>query len=315
MISNSRFTGQLKFITNQRGFSMIETLIVAAILAALSLFAMELLDRQSRMLKSVEHKFAMQSVHAQISHILSSSVNCRSSLETLDIKDILLSDSIDSQESAIESLQKEFTLKVDDEIETEIRPTYSINKGTNDPRYEGISIQKYTLSLREDNFLDEDSLTATISLNVHYDLGANTLGGRYHRRSINLALKFNPDEPATLSSCYGGNSSASASSLTIIDPLEQADLSGISGTQACQNLGKVCVQVISLNYASKAFGQIGIGNLCQINYNQPLEGVKQGSPISNIHSCEALLGQYETYKIEQTGFGVTCQGIFKAQCQ
>jgi type II secretory pathway pseudopilin PulG len=313
MIAKSKYTGQL--INNTNGFSMIETLIVAGILGALSLFAMEMLERQNKMLKTVEAKFALQSIHTQITQVVANGTNCFATFNDVNIKPLLLSPK-ENPEGIFPHLQKEYESITDNEVDSEFKPIFHTKESDPKAKYEGITIEKYTLSLREDNFIEEESLSATISLDIHYDLGRNILGGRYRRKSLNLSLNFSEEDPSLLTSCHSSNSSTNkGSNLVIIDPLSETEYSNLTGQEACQNLGKTCLQVISQNYASKAYGQIGIGNLCQINYNQPLTGVEQGSPISNIHSCEAKLGQFETYKIEQTAFGVTCQGIFKAQCQ
>jgi len=313
MITKTSYTGQL--ITSNHGFTMIETLVVAAILGALSLFAMEMLDRQNKMIKTVEAKLALQSVHSQLGEVVAKEANCMASFDAINIKSSLAAPKEDSG-SLFDSLQKEFEFINGPDIEVELRPVFQTQTGDPKASYEGITIQKYTLSLREDNFIEDDSLSATVSFDIHYDLGPNILGGRYHRKSINLAMRFSDADPTVLTSCHSAKSSSTkGSSIAYLDPLTQPDYTNVSGNEACKSIGKTCLQVISQNYASKAYGQIGIGNLCQINYNQPLLGVKQGAPISNTHSCEAKLGQFETYKVEQAAFGVTCQGIFTAQCQ
>jgi prepilin-type N-terminal cleavage/methylation domain-containing protein len=331
MISKLTYFGQHKkisqtnsfnaFLSKEAGFSMIETLIVAAVLGALSLFAMELLDRQTRMLKTVENKFALQSVHAQISNLLSASNNCLESFRTTDIKAYLLDSEAESDKadnSVIPFLQKEFLFKEEDsdEVESEYKPTFHTIKSDPSSKYEGLTITKYNFDLREDNLLEQESLSATVSLNIYYDLGPNTLGGRQKRKSLNLSLKFSEENPSELTSCKVTSSGAiNKGSLIHLNPIAETEFKDMTGDEACESIGKGCVQVLSQNYASKAYGQIGIGNLCQINYNKTLQGVKKGSPVSNIHDCTAKLGQFETYKIEKTAFGVTCQGIFTAQCQ
>jgi len=88
---------------------------------------------------------------------------------------------------------------------------------------------------------------------------------------------------------------------------------GQTGHQACLSIGKTCQRVISYNYIREdgaCTSATHCMRVCMTWYNQNLPGVENGGK-DNIHSCDALLGDYTTYL---HGGVVRCNAHFSAIC-
>ncbi len=293
-------------LVNEKGFSLIEVMVAAGILGALSYAGMQLMDQFKRGQKQTEERFEVFDFLAEKKSILSSDINCMQTFEGIDVKK--LTNWKDNKEAPLEitSLKKVIFKK---EEEPEIRERFIIGGQRTTPK-----ISQYSLFKDEEDFIEDDLQEANLNLQITY-----LLKDDYQLvKRIPMVFKFDYENPKTLISCHSLTASqgSSGGQMIIIDPLKETDLKGKSGFDACKSKDKSCQYVSSLNYASQTYGtQSGLSNLCQINYNQPLKAVKQGSPVSNIHSCDALLDQFKTYELNQKDFGVTCQGIFMAHCQ
>jgi hypothetical protein len=89
---------------------------------------------------------------------------------------------------------------------------------------------------------------------------------------------------------------------------------GQTGSQACLAMGKTCQKVISYNYIAEDVGCLGATHcmrICMTFYNQGLAGVDDGIGKDNIHSCDALLGEYTTYLQVNV---VRCKAHFSVIC-
>jgi hypothetical protein len=90
---------------------------------------------------------------------------------------------------------------------------------------------------------------------------------------------------------------------------------GNTGNQACAAVGRTCNRVVSYNYiwedAACSSAATHCMRVCMVWYNQSLPGVVNGGDEDNIHSCDALLGNYTTYL--DPGI-VRCNAFFSAVC-
>ncbi len=81
-----------------------------------------------------------------------------------------------------------------------------------------------------------------------------------------------------------------------------------TGTQACDSIGKKCVAVISNNFPTDVPYDVSASHynhVCDAWYGGPslylevpngdLPGIQEGQDVSNIHSCDAIIGFYTTY--------------------
>ncbi|MCR9205104.1 MAG: hypothetical protein NXH75_11030, partial [Halobacteriovoraceae bacterium] len=107
---------------------------------------------------------------------------------------------------------------------------------------------------------------------------------------------------------------SSGGTFSIVDSTVDKSMDGLTGNEACDLNNKKCSHVLSQNFASIVYGQDSLANLCQINYNSKANDIKSGTMLSNIHSCDAKVGTYETYLLKQKTSGVTCKGMFRAIC-
>jgi len=88
---------------------------------------------------------------------------------------------------------------------------------------------------------------------------------------------------------------------------------GQTGNQACQAEGLQCVRVVSHNFIredANCPGATHCSHICDTEYNTGLQGVVAGRH-DNIHSCNALLGEYSTYLHVNV---LRCNAFFNAIC-
>lgn len=305
------------YLSGQSGFSLVEVLIAASLLSVLAYFGMELMETMKKNQKTIEARFNVQTIHSEIANILSRTDNCTETFASVDIKKLDLKDG-EIKDLEIASLKKVSTLKNEDEsLERKITEKYFIFKEENKIIYGSNRIIKYSFLKDKEDTLEEKSLNGTLTFRVSYEPIGKFYGNTIINKDIPITFTFDQEDPAKMVTCVSSNSisgGSASSAVVIIDPIKQKSLDGLSGESACANIGLTCIEVISQNYASKVYGQEGLSNLCQISYNMNLSGVTNGSPISNNHSCKALIGIYDTYKLDKKDYGVNCQGIFKARC-
>lgn len=304
-------------VSGQSGFSLVEVLIAASLLSVLSYFGMELMETMKKNQKTIEARFNIQTTHSEISSILSRSDNCTETFNKIDIKALNLKfDELKNVE--IESLKKVSTIKNEDEtLERLVTEKFSLFTEENKKIYAGNRILNYSFLKNQEDTLEENSINGTLTFRITYKPIGKSFGNPTIYRDIPITFTFDQEDTRKMVNCVSSNSSAtdgSPGAATLIDPIKQKSLEGKTGEEACANIGLTCTEVISQNYASKVYGQEGLSNLCQISYNMNLAGVTNGSPISNNHSCKALIGIYDTYQIDKKDYGVSCQGIFKARC-
>lgn len=89
---------------------------------------------------------------------------------------------------------------------------------------------------------------------------------------------------------------------------------GQTGNAACAVKGKQCLRVMSYNFIkvdASCPGATHCLHVCSTFYNTGLAGVEQGNDKDNIHSCDALLGEQNTYLHPGV---VQCDAFFSAVC-
>ena len=286
-------------LNNSHGFSLVEVIIVAGIMAGISYFAMELLDGQRRAQKDVENRFELVEMISEMTSILRNNSNCLETFKGQDIKKILKN----QQQLNIAGIKK---VRSDNVVLTHDF-THDPSKGKSWKRPVAVSLQ---LRDYEETNKDLDQLNqwdGSLLLSYQWDKKSK----RKVTKSINLSFTF--DNEGKLSSCQG--ESGSTGTMAIADPTADTSLVGLNGHQACQSLGRSCVAINSQNFASRVYGQEGLDNLCQSNYGLSHFGVNTGVNKSNWHKCEVQLGIYDTYAIKRSGLELQCQAIFTAICQ
>ena len=87
----SKKEGQGQWQRNSHGFSLVEVMVVAAILGGLSFYAMQLIDGQRRAQKGMDSRFEASSVTAEVLSILNSSENCRETFKGIDLASFISS--------------------------------------------------------------------------------------------------------------------------------------------------------------------------------------------------------------------------------
>ncbi len=294
----------------QEGFSLIEVMVAAGILAALSYFGLQLTDQMRDNQRLTEKRFEAFNLANEIQTILANSDNCKTTFSDIKIKELTNWKVEPKVKLPLNSIVKKFYSAED--LEPVTREKFKTSDPDEPILYSGLKINSYWLEMRNEDFISDDSLEASLTFLIELSLK----GDQLIKKRMPLSFKFDPLEPNKMTSCtsVGGNVAGSGA-MEIVDPLKEPQWVGKSGEEACKEQGKSCAFVSSINYASNLYGEQGaLSNLCLIGYNQNLEGVANGNPKSNIHSCQAKLGRFSTYQISEKDYGVTCQGIFLAHC-
>lgn len=286
---------------HQRGFSLVEVLVVASIMGFLAMVGMNMMDTMKRNQSILEKKFAAYQLHIEITDTLKKAKNCEATFKEVDLTGL-------EADKPIKNVITHVNRVIESEEDgPQIQEVFKIGKeGEN----LGLGIKSFDFLISKNDFYDPDIREAYLSLRVDYDLKVKPESPAYRKV---LPMKLILDEDQKIVGCSSGGTSSSGQ-LAIADSVINKELSGLSGHEACKKINKSCLYVESLNYASLVYGQNSLSNLCQINYNKTTNGVEKGSPKSNKHPCEVLLGLHETYKINQKNSGVTCKGIFTAVC-
>lgn len=292
-------------LNNSHGFSLVEVMIVAAIMAGISYFAMELLDGQRKSQRDIENRFELLEMITEISSTLKNNANCLETFKDQDVRNILKSSNRRDSKTSSDQLDLEGIKKV---RSGQVVLTHSFAKNKSSWKVPvAVELKLRDYELTNSNLEKINQWDGQLSLSYSWDKKSK----RVVTKSINLSFTF--DESAKLISCHGG--SGAGGILVIADPSKDTSLVGKTGYIACQDQGKTCVAVHSQNFASRVYGQEGLDNLCQSNYDNSLSAVVAGVNKSNWHSCEVQLGTFDTYSIKRSGLELQCQAIFSALCQ
>lgn len=293
------------------GFSLIEVMIVASLMAFLGVLGLNLRDSTQRSQNILEGKFSSLQLKQEIESILANSQNCRETFQGIEIRKFEAEKEGYQEDLPLTSLIQ--IIKASDPSNEDIkRDVFKLNEPLD---YTGTKIEKYKLKRDSLSFIQFGFTRATLTLVTNFSFKVSD--SPIHQKGIRLNFTVDPDnlEIQDCSVASGGTTSGSGGSFTILDSIEDKSLEGQTGDAACESLGMKCSHVQSLNFAAEVFGQDSLANLCQINYNSSANEIKKGTIKTNIHSCEAKLGIYETYVLKTKSSGVTCKGIFTAICR
>jgi prepilin-type N-terminal cleavage/methylation domain-containing protein len=298
---------------HNKGFSLVEVMVVSGILGALAYFAMSMIENNKRAQKDVENRFMATTLSSEIQTLLKSPENCLKTFENQGLSYQEMRKHQNSNQSSspipigIRAIKKKKNLHAKDTSPKESTFIDAFPLATNSARQKPLEMDKLQLKIREYENLSEgihQEIDTDALLHFRWDKGSTT-------RKFPLSLSF--DESGKLVSCSSGGTSTETQ-LTILDPTKEERWQDLSGNEACEKRGLRCLNTFSHNYATRVYGQIGLDNLCQTNYNRELRGVQLGANLSPIHSCDAALGTYETYTLDKKGLQLTCMGIFMAYC-
>jgi hypothetical protein len=154
-----------------------------------------------------------------------------------------------------------------------------------------------------------------VNFMVNFTRDSNSFGSV--DKAYKIPLEITVDSSMKLENCSSlGLPTAGKAGILALDANKSPSLSGLSGVDACKSKGMDCAYVQSTNYLLKSDGLDAplYSPACQSSYNQEIEGVKKGVGVSNIHSCSAKLGSYQTFILESGSASITCAGTFVAFC-
>lgn len=298
------------FRQNCEGFSLIEVLIVSSLLAAMAYFGMDLMETMKNNQKEIEGQFEIQSIHSEITKILSDSKSC---IKTFEDSQISSEFSSKKEETQIVSHIKKVFQSVEDDRKTEIfTEKFKLYDEKLNNFYNSIRILDYKLLMDKEDYYQDSNPNTDLTLQITYGLKRSGKNIKEVKRTIPLSLELSDNYPRKIMSC--DPSIGPGNSIEVLDPLADRLLFDKTGFEACESIGRTCKHVFSQNYATKVYGNFSLSSLCAINYNTSENLFKKGSPISPIHSCDLKLGVFNTYIINKKDYGVTCQGLFMAMC-
>ncbi len=277
-----------------------EVMVVSAILGGLAYFGMQLIDETRRSQRNMDHRFTALSTTQEIYALLSQAQNCTETFRGISIKDYL----VEASPIPIDSFKKMRNLPNDQItiLETNQITKAPFPKKKMHMRAPFLKLRNYE---KQSALNEQQAVDVYLYIPFHWDSQSSVK---------KIPLSFNFNEQGDLLSC-STMAGQSQQTLQILDPTDDPQLENISGAQACKDKGMSCLRVLSKSYAARVYGQLGLDNLCQTNYNQNLEAIKQGVQLSPWHSCEAKLGIFDTYKLDSKGLQLTCESIFMAICQ
>lgn len=271
-------------INNQKGFSLIEALIVAAVMATVAITMGTLLIEQRKATAFLEDKVEKIQMTRTIESLLLNNVSCDLNFQGL----------------ALPSVGS--TLKIG---------SFKDSSGAN--IYQSNSVQNFInigqLELRNVS-ISAPNTTGTVAFlfpmtRVRSGGGPSTFGTYTSLVSVRV------DAANKIISC------ANTPTLKVLESGDVYD--GQTGDAACKSLGMKCAYMQSFNNIQGDLGCPGATHcmrVCMTWYNQSLPAVPNSSSYAtdannDIHSCSAKIGYYQTYVDPGV---VICGAYFSAIC-
>lgn len=291
------------------GFSLVEVMIAAGLIGFFAILGMNMRDTMQRSQKILEGKFSSFQLMQDIETILSSGNSCYETFKEIDLKPFELEKEGFIQEIPIEGI-KQVIQPEDKEDEPIIKDVFKKNEKLD---YAGTRISKFSLKKDGLSFIEKGFSRVTLTFNPSFQFDVKD--SPTHIKGARINFTVDPDNFQIQGCSISRTGSSGGGGLSIADPTKDKSLEGMTGDQACESLNMACSHIVSQNFAAVVYGQDSLANLCQINYNSNANEFEKGTLLSNIHSCAAKVGTFETYVLKQKTSGVTCKGIFSAVCK
>lgn len=307
------------FKNNQKGFTLVEVMITAAIMGAMAIYFTRYFSDQMKQQKTVMIKMEEANLINEIRLHLMNVDNCTESLKENKIK--IQGDGKVITSDEIKNLSKKYTLlKKDKDPEVTIVEKYiKWEKEKAEFRYgqDKLKIHSYGFSISKESFkyLQKFKI-GDIDFVVTLDRGKGGYGSQLKAYKVPLEIAI--DKSSEIISCSSmGLPAGGEAGMVALDTKTIPGLSGNTGEEACRTKKLSCAYVQSTNYLLNSTGGLDTGyyaHSCTSSYNQSLKGIKNGGGLSNIHSCDAKIGVFETFKLPIGKGEMICAGTFVAVC-
>lgn len=307
---------------NERGFSLVQVLVVAGLLGGLSLVFMQLMKNLGQAQNFAESKSDEIELKSSIRMILNDERFCRVSLAGNGPSGSPSSPVVFEKQNIDEDAEGlDIALYLSNQAgdaRTLKKFNGENNPGTDDKSNFGkLKIKTLKLIMNNgigSNYADSSSHNDVGKISATIEKKNSSTGTREVVMDFNVNVEMSTGQSPENSgetkilSC---KQAITNSSITIIGTGEGHD--GQSGSSACAAIGQTCVRVLSHNFPKddpSGTHTHGV-RICQSSYNQGLVGVENGNWKDNIHDCSALLGEYTTYLHPSV---LRCNATFYAIC-
>lgn len=303
---------------NQKGFTLVEVMIAAAIMGAMAMYFTRYFTDLMKQQNTVMTRMEETSLLNDIRLLLMKQDNCTAAFKGIDIT--YTSDNILPLNDPIKHLYRSYKLYKEDEVEEKLVEKFFVwEKGKKEVKYgqKKLKISNYSFKLSKDNYKSLIKFKqGEIEFIVTVDRGQSTYGSE--QRSYTLPLELALDDSNEITSCSSmGMAGTGGGGIVVLDSNKIPTLMGKTGNEACKTKALSCAYVQSTNYLLKSTAGVDTAyysTVCVSSYNQTLPGIKSGGGVSNIHSCEAKLGVYETFQLAVGDGIMNCAGTFLAIC-
>lgn len=304
-----------RFLKNNRGFTLVEVMIAAGIMGVMAVFFYKFFADQMKQQRTVMQRMDEYNIVNEIRLLLMNTDNCA---ETFKDKEV---EKTKTDENVIDNLKKVYIKYEEGKTEPtkEVVEKYELyEKGKNEKKFgqSHIKINSYKIEVDNDGRkIINEFKRGEVELRVEFDRGKGTFGNQNKFYKIPLTVSVDGDNEITSCSSMGLPAGGEAG-LVVLKLADNPKLSGVTGNVACKDKGLACAYVASTNFVGVASGvdSSQYTPACINSYNKGLQGVENGNGKSNIHTCEARIGIYETFSISVGTSSITCLGNFHAVC-
>lgn len=293
-------------IKNSFGFSLIEAIIVASLLSAISLGMTTMIVNSSQRVKTLEDKLISNDTKAVLQNLFASADLCRCFIENNTFN--YGTKKWNSFSSVIHSSYNTSSFPCG-------KHGVLLKPGA---KVAGSDLKVQSLTVQDLVETTPGSGNFTSNLTIPLESGSKTMQLKPIKVPFNFSLNMSdPAHARKVASCSSKATSSGPNPELIHNG---AGYDGWTGENACSSRGKKCAYVTSMNVpVGVALGatcksgrcdSLTFTKPCLTQYNQSLPGVRNGTG-TNMHTCDARIGSYNTFHHANV---VTCQGHFSAVC-
>ena len=312
----------MKILTkNESGFSLVEVLVASGIMGVMAVFFYKSFNDNMKQQKTVITRMEEANIINEIRLLLMNQENCSATLKgqrfSLNVK------GLDTLEEPINFLQKVMVGPPKDGEESKekiVKEKFELyEKGENEIVHGNARVKITGYSLKYSKAV-VDNLKKVgreeVDFLVNFSRNSSNFGTA--EKAYKVPLEITVDANMELETCSSlGLPAAGKAGILVLNADKSPSLLNMTGNAACKSKGMDCAYVQSTNYVLQSNGVNAplYTPACSSSYNKKMEGVKLGVGVSNVHTCEAKLGSFETFNLDVgDGTTVNCGGTFVAFC-
>lgn len=319
----------MKTLLRAYGFSLAQAAMAAGLMGGLALMGAQMMGQMNKSQKGLEGSTDINELRYAIRNLLNTPNNCRVSLAGDGVLGSPVSPVVFEKENIDEETEGlNVSLYLSDQT-GDLRGLKKFNGrdnpgGDDKSDFNTVSIKSMKLIMNNSvgsNYADSifHSDVGIIRVSVEKKVGKNKTRDYEYDFDVTVGMQTGqtPDSSGETRILSCENYPPSTQGVFVIESqygYGGFSYDGQSGTDACTAIGKTCLYVQSHHTVLSEVGNQGLDGYrkCAGFYNQTLAGVTNGSDLSNIHTCDALIGYYRTFV--ESGV-IDCFSHFNAFCQ